>query len=328
MPKKKTTKSKSSDPQAEALHPDPDQGPRLIQDFLETLRIQKGLSPATIEAYRNDLNKTDEFFQTIDLTLSRPDAIDTRQVHQYLGHLHRLKLSKSSISRKLSCLRGFFGFCRKKKIIAQDPTQGISNPKQSTAQPRMLNIDQVLALLEAQIDPDPEGLRDLALAELLYGSGLRISEALNLDLFSIDFGQGLVRVLGKGGKQRLLPMTDKGQTRLQRYLEQRNYFNPDPQVTAFFLGKKGKRLQRRQANRILERLSRLAGLPQDISPHVLRHTFATHLLEAGADLRFVQELLGHSRLSTTQRYTHLTMGKIMETYDQAHPRAKDKSNSE
>lgn len=315
----------SDDSQPQAKKQEAKGSRTLIHDFLQVLEIQKGLSAATIRAYRSDLSQADDFFQGIDLKLSRPEQINKQDVQRFLGHLHRLQMNKSSMSRKISSLRGYFGFCLKQKIISQDPTQGTRNPKQSKGRPRMLNIDQVLALLETKIDPDPEGLRDLALAELLYGSGLRISEALNLDLFNLDFGLELVRVLGKGGKERLVPMTHKGRERLGRYLEQRFFFNPEPSVKAFFLGRKGKRLQRRQANRILERLSRLAGLPQDISPHVLRHSFATHLLEAGADLRSVQELLGHSRLSTTQRYTHLTMGKIMETYDQAHPKAKDKT---
>ncbi|MFW6055401.1 MAG: tyrosine recombinase XerC [Thermodesulfobacteriota bacterium] len=314
------------DRQPDAREPSVDRPRGPVDDFLQVIEIQKGLSQSTIRAYRTDLCQAEDFFQESGLTLNNPGQIESRDLHRYLGHLHRLQMSKSSMSRKLSCLRGYFGFCRKQKIISRDPTQGTRNPKQSKGHPRMLNIDQVLALLEAKLDPDPEGLRDLALAELLYGSGLRISEALNLDLFNLDFGLGLVRVLGKGGKERLVPMTQTGQERLLRYLEQRSFFNPEPSLKAFFLGRRGKRLQRRQANRILERLSRLAGLPQDISPHVLRHSFATHLLEAGADLRFVQELLGHSRLSTTQRYTHLTMGKILETYDKAHPKAKGKSN--
>ncbi len=297
----------------------------LLHDFLQTLKVQKGLSGATISAYRADLQQLEAFLGKTGLSLEHPEKIQAADLHRFLGELHRLRMKKSSMSRKISCLRQFFAYCHKNHIIDQNPILGTRNPKQDSHHPRLLNIDQVLALLEVKIDPDPEGLRDLALIELLYGSGLRISEALNLDLLHIDFSQGLVRVTGKGEKERLVPLTETAQKRILRYLEQRSFFRPDPQTSAFFLGKKGKRLQRRQTARILERLSKLAGIPEIVNPHALRHSCATHLLESGADLRSVQELLGHARLSTTQRYTHLTMNKIMETYDQAHPKARKNS---
>jgi len=214
--------------------------------------------------------------------------------------------------------------CLKKKTLAKTPMEGIANPKQDRPHPKRLNVDQVQALLDSVRQRDPRAIRDLALAELLYGSGLRISEALGLDVDQVQIGDRVVRVLGKGGKERLAPLTEAGAQLLCLYLENRQAFVPDVREKAFFLGVKGKRLQRRQANRILAELSRRAGFPQSISPHTLRHSFATHLLEAGADLRSVQELLGHSRLSTTQRYTHLTMTQLMHVYDQAHPMAGKK----
>lgn len=173
-------------------------------------------------------------------------------------------------------------------------------------------------------DNSPKGLRNRALLELLYGSGLRISEALSLDIDHIDLSQGVLKVLGKGNKERIVPITSKCREIILRYLEQRKAFNPKQGTKALFLGVRGKRLNRREALRIVERACKQASLPVFISPHTLRHSFATHMLESGADLRVVQQLLGHSRLSTTQRYTHLTMGKIAHIYDNAHPKAKNK----
>jgi integrase/recombinase XerC len=227
------------------------------------------------------------------------------------------------MGRKLSALRSFFSFCRKMRLVAgPDPMADLPNPKQPRPRPRVLNVDQAVAVMEADTDPDPKGLRNLALGELLYGSGLRISEALGLDVDDMDLGGRVARVTGKGAKTRLVPLTSNSVKRLERYLEQRPAFKPALSETAVFLGARGKRLQRREANRILSALAASAGLPQKISPHMLRHSFATHLLQSGADMRSVQELLGHARLSTTQRYTHLSLDEIAQAYDQSHPRAK------
>ncbi|EPR39354.1 Tyrosine recombinase xerC [Desulfovibrio sp. X2] len=235
--------------------------------------------------------------------------------------LHRAGTKKSSMARKLSSLRGFFRFLRTVGEVSATPLAGLSNPKQDKRHPRALNVDQALALLEAHVDPDPAGLRDLALAELLYGAGLRISEALGLDVEDIDPSLGLVRIMGKGGKERLAPLGTQALTRIARWIEQRGALAADARERALFVGQRGARLDRREAQRIVQRLAGVSGLPQRISPHTLRHSFATHMLEAGADLRSVQELLGHERLTTTQRYTHLNMQHLMQTYDKAHPRA-------
>jgi integrase/recombinase XerC len=179
-----------------------------------------------------------------------------------------------------------------------------------------------MALLDAKITPDPEGLRDLALAELLYGSGLRISEALSLNVEDLDRTGESLPIRGKGNKERLAVLTPASRTRLNRYMEQRGAFEPKQGEPALFLGARGKRLDRRQAARILEKLAALAGLPQHVHPHMLRHSFASHMLQGGADLRGVQELLGHERLSTTQRYTHLDLQHVMRVYDSCHPKAE------
>ena len=292
-----------------------------IVDFLTHLDVQKGYSPATIDAYGNDLLQFQHLLQARGMTFETPEKISKTHIMTFLADLHRQGVGKSSVARKLSSLRGFFGYLILQKVISQNPCAGVHNPKQPKPQPAFLNVDQALALMETQVESGPKGLRDLALAELLYGSGLRISEALDLNVSDFDPAQFAIRIVGKGNKERVAPLTGISIKRLSAYLERRGFFTPLPTEPALFLGMRGKRLQRRQANRIIDTLSAKAGLPQHISPHALRHSFATHLLSAGADLRSVQELLGHARLSTTQRYTHLQMEELMRIYDSAHPRA-------
>ncbi len=296
--------------------------PERVSAFLDYLQGQRGLSPATVEAYGSDLMRCEAFLRSVQKSLNRPDKLSRDHLLAFCAEMHRAGLSKTSVARHLSALRTYFRYCLKKKVLAKNPMEGVANPKQDRPHPKRLNVDQVQALLDSVRDRDPKTIRNIALAELLYGSGLRISEALGLDVDQVQIGDGQVRVLGKGGKERVAPLTEAGGRLLSLYLDNRQAFAPRPQEKAFFLGVKGKRLQRRQANRIIAELSALAGLPQAVSPHTLRHSFATHLLEAGADLRSVQELLGHSRLSTTQRYTHLTMTQIMGIYDQAHPMSR------
>ncbi|SDO06036.1 integrase/recombinase XerC [Desulfonauticus submarinus] len=295
-----------------------------LQIFLAYLDVEKGYSKATISAYGRDLIDFESYLQSVAKTLDSPQHIEKNDILSYLSSLYAKNLQKSSMARKLSSLRTFFNFLLKRKKISKNPILGIKNPKQDKKIPRVLNIDQILTLLETDLEPTPKNLRNLALAELIYGSGLRISEAIGLNLGDIDLGQNIVIVLGKGQKQRMVPISSKANKRLLNYLDQRQAFNPKPTEEAFFLGMRGKRLNRREANRILLKLAQQAKLDLNISPHTLRHSFATHLLQAGADLRTVQELLGHSRISTTQRYTHLNLDNIMKIYDTAHPLAKKK----
>lgn len=292
----------------------------LASRFLEYLDAEKGYSSATMRSYATDLEQFEEFLKTRKTSLEQPDTITKDHIRGFMAELHRRNVSKSTVSRKLSSLRAFFRFLARKRLCGNDPTMGIRNPKQEKTHPKALNVDQAIGMMEAAITPDPEGLRDLALAELLYGSGLRVSEAMELDVFDVD--SGVVRVMGKGRKERMVPLTNKSEERIKRWLEQRQAFEPVSGERALFLGKRGKRLDRREANRILNRLAAAAGLPREVHPHMLRHSFATHMLEAGANLRSVQEMLGHSRLSTTQRYTHLDLQQLMQVYDKAHPRSK------
>jgi integrase/recombinase XerC len=289
--------------------------------FLAYLSTEKGYSPATLRSYGTDLEQFQDFLKGRKLDLDQPDHIARDDVRGFMADLHRRRVTKTTVARKLSSVRAFFRFLARKRISGHDPTAGVRNPKQDKVHPRGLNVDQAIGMMEAAVPPDPEGLRNLALAELLYGSGLRISEAVGLDVFDVD--SGVVRVMGKGGKERMVPLTSKAGERVRRWLEQRQSFKPVSGERALFIGKRGSRLNRREANRILNRLAEIAGIPREVHAHMLRHSFATHMLEAGADLRSVQELLGHARLSTTQRYTHLDLQQLMKVYDKAHPRSKE-----
>lgn len=300
--------------------------PLSAKAFLTWMEMQKGMSGATVAAYARDLDQFESWLSRDGLSLDKPDAVSRKQVQRFVASLHREGLAHSSMARKLSALRAFFRYCLRLRKIAVDPTEGVRNPKQQVRHPAMLNVDQTFALLDSRPSAPEEGdaalrCRDLALAELLYGAGLRISEALNLNVQDVDPRSGVVRVVGKGNKARLAPLSDTAQQALTEWLRARAELATATEP-ALFVGARGGRLNRRQAARILEHLAASAGLPVHISPHSLRHSFATHLLEGGADLRSVQELLGHARLSTTQRYTHVTMDRLMQVYDQAHPRAR------
>lgn len=299
----------------------------LVRGFLAYLEVEKGYSDSTVRAYSTDLEQFGEYLRRVKRKLETPGRVNRDHIRGFLAEMHRRSLSKTSMGRKLSSIRAYFKYLRKHKVVKKDPTVGVRNPKQEKRHPQVLNVDQAVSLMETVLEPDPEGLRDLALAELLYGSGLRISEAINLDMNDLD--SDVIRVVGKGSKERIVPLTDAAAKRIRRYMEQRHaLLQDDYSEQALFLGvRSGKRLNRRAANRIVAKLARLAGLPKDVHPHMLRHSFATHMLESGADLRSVQELLGHENLTTTQRYTHLDMQHIMQVYDQAHPRAKDEPDN-
>ncbi len=301
-----------------------DELPLSARAFLTWLELQKGMAAATVAAYSRDLAQFEQWIGVDGLSLAHPDRVNRKHVQRFVASLHRDGLAHSSMARKLSALRAFFRYCLRMRTITGDPTEGVRNPKQQVRHPATLNVDQMFSLLDtppAAAHDDTLRRRDLALAELLYGAGLRISEALDLNLHDVDPRSGVVRVRGKGNKTRLAPLSDTAQQALEAWIKAR------PAVAhadepALFVGSRGGRLNRRQAARILEELAVSAGLPVHISPHSLRHSFATHLLEGGADLRSVQELLGHARLSTTQRYTHVTLDRLMQVYDQAHPRAQ------
>ncbi len=300
--------------------------------FLAWLEFQKGASEATVEAYALDILEFETYLRGMGATLERPSEITRQMVQGFSASLFRSGMARSSMARKLSALRSLFRHLLRLHKIEADPCAGVRNPKQDQRHPAMLNVDQTFALLapERKVGNISSGetsaddiflLRDMALLELLYGSGLRISEALGLNVGDLRPESGHVRVMGKGSKERVVPLSDTCIAALARYLAVRADIPPVHGERAVFLGRRGKRLDRRQAARILEERAQEAGIPQHVSPHDLRHSFATHLLEGGADLRAVQELLGHSRISTTQRYTHLNLDALSRIYDSAHPLA-------
>lgn len=298
--------------------------PEVCQGFLSFLAIEKGYSAATVRAYAADLDQFEGFLRLRrSRSLAGFEAVSREDATAFLAELHRAGLKKSSMARKLSALRSLFRYLRKNQLLSADPLAGLRNPRQEQRQPRALNVDQAQAVMEAEAPPGAMGLRDLALAEVLYGSGLRISEALSLTVDDVRADRGFVRVRGKGNKERLAPLSVAAQERLLEYLGLRQELAKNPEETALFVGLRGGPLTRREAQRIVSRLAANAGIGQEVHPHTLRHSFASHLLQAGADLRSVQELLGHSRLSTTERYTHLDLRQIMEVYDKAHPHAGD-----
>ena len=309
----------------------PGQDHDVVRGFLSELAHGRGASPATVQAYGTDLLDLKEFLETRAVDLQEPGTVRREDLQAWVAHLFRAGLAKSSMARRLSAMRSFFKYLHKKGQIADLSVIKIPNPRQELHAPKALNVDEAMDLLDIGAKKPARRargtteeqeaalqLRDLALAELLYGSGLRISEALGLDNAQVSPNEGYVRVLGKGSRERLAPLSDTSIEALKNWQQARHFLakNTEP---ALFVGARGGRLDRREARRIIESLCRRAGLSHTISPHQLRHSFATHLLDAGADLRVVQELLGHKRLSTTQRYTHVSVAHLIQSYDHAHP---------
>lgn len=302
-----------------------------IDEFIDYLKSQKGYSPHTLRSYRVDLKQFSQFLMD-----KRPqerdgeppvdwESTDLGEIREYLAGLYG-RCKRKTIARKLSAVRSFFAFAEKRGLTATNPAAEISTPKQEQYIPTYLPVDQMFSLLEVPDRGKPLGLRDLALLEVLYSCGLRVSEVVGLNLGSIDFRERLVRVLGKGNKERIVPIGKKAAGVLREYLEVsrvvREKSGANTERDPLFMNARGRRLSTRSVENIVKRYGRECGLLTDISPHALRHTFATHLLDGGADLRSVQELLGHVSLSTTQKYTHVSLDKLMEVYDRAHPRSK------
>jgi integrase/recombinase XerC len=243
-------------------------------------------------------------------------AADARVLRGYLAWLHGRGLAKSSIARKLASVRSCYRFLARRELVAANPARQLASPRLPRRLPSVLPKDESKDLLDAPSEDTLAGRRDRALLELLYASGLRVAECCGLDLEDLDRRHGTVRVMGKGSKERVVPVGEIALEALDAYLDRRGGGNGP-----LFRNARGTRLSTRSVHSIVRRRARAAGLARRVTPHTLRHTFATHLLGEGADLRFIQELLGHSRLSTTQRYTHVSPEHLMKVYDAAHPRA-------
>lgn len=277
-------------------------------------------SEHTLLAYHNDITQFIEFtarelgIESENLTV---DQVDIYIVRSFLGELSDQGIERKSMARKLSSLRAFFKFLCREGVLQKNPVQRIATPKLGRKLPQFLFLEQVEKLLQTPDCTTLLGVRDQMILELLYGSGLRVSELAGLSRQDVDFESSLLRVRGKGSKERIVPLTKYALEAIQDYL-----FMREDKDVALLLNYQGSRLSTRSIRRVLDKLALEAGLPQHLHPHMLRHSFATHLLDGGADLRSVQELLGHAKLSSTQIYTHLTRERLREVYEQSHPRAK------
>ncbi|OPX36350.1 MAG: tyrosine recombinase XerC [Desulfobacteraceae bacterium 4484_190.2] len=302
----------------------------LREQFIEYLRNQKRYSLHTIRNYQIDLRQFSEFVALREPRSEGKNSdpgigmIDSQVIRAYLGSLYG-RFRRSTIARKLSAVRSFFLFLERKGLTKWNPAADIASPKLEKYMPTYLLVDEVFRLLERPDREKPLGLRDLAILEVLYSCGFRVSELEALTISSIDFDERLVRVIGKGDKERIVPIGRQALQAVRNYLEATQYLrrrNADiSRGEPLFINFRGGALSGRSIGRIIKEYAIESGLTADVSPHSMRHTFATHLLDGGADLRAVQELLGHESLSTTQKYTHVSLDRLMEVYDKAHPRS-------
>ena len=299
----------------------------VIGNFLNYLAVEKGFSPNTIAAYRNDLNQLASFVEEEAAkrgSIPPWASFDRQSMLSYLLDLRQRNYAATTVARKVAAVRSLFNFMVAEGIIKANPIQDVRSPKIGKSLPKPISISQVRLLLEQPSKlSTPEAKRDKAMLELLYASGMRVSELVSLNLGDVDLENGYVRCLGKGNKERVIPIAPQAALSVAEYVKEVHphlAHNKDEQ--ALFLNARGDRLTRQGFWQILKGYAKAANLEIEITPHTLRHSFATHMLNGGADLRSVQELLGHANISTTQVYTHLTTEHIRRTYEQSHPRAK------
>jgi integrase/recombinase XerC len=293
--------------------------------FKHYVVVERNLSPNTVQAYVRDLEQFSLFLEKQGFHGKGAEVItqiDVLLIRQYLAQLHK-ECSRTSIARKLSALKSFFRFLVRRGFLEGSPADSLSTPKREQYLPKVLSAEQVGTLLDESPPQSQQilALRDLAIFELIYSCGLRVGELTSLNVVSVDCDSRQVRVLGKGRKERIVPIGRQACTAIQKYLSERNGADHGD---ALFLNQRGGRLTARSVQRNLKQRLLQFNLPTDVTPHALRHSFATHLLDAGADLRVIQELLGHASLSTTQRYTKVSFTHLAEVYDNNHPRSRKK----
>jgi len=312
----------ATEPTANALAPG---DPGAIDAFVDHLLFERRLSTHTAQAYRNDLTGLAVFLHRAGRGLG---TADYRLLRRWLANLGTRGYARTSVARKAAAAGTFYAWAARRGMVEANPAALLSSPARGSRLPTVLKVAEAERLATAPPSGDPVGLRDRALLELLYGSGLRVAEACGLDLEDLDLEGQRVRVLGKGGKERVVPMGDFAAQAVLQYLEEgRGAFLPEPDKRvrsaeeAVFFNRRKKRMTPRDARAMVQRYVRFALAGRSVSPHTLRHSFATHLLEAGADIRAVQELLGHASLATTQRYTHVSRSRLFEAYRRSHPRA-------
>jgi len=303
---------------------------KYIDDFIKHLRYERNASDHTLRNYESDLVQFYDHVAPPDEKGARRSVnihdIDHLTIREYMASLYEQKKKKSSIHRKVASLRTFFRFLCREGILEANPAKLVSSPRVERTLPNHLTIEQTIKFIETPETETVLGKRDRAMLELLYASGIRVSELVNLNLTDIDFGNQTLRVKGKGRKERVVPFGEHAKKALQDYLGVRGELmaEADPEkldAAAVFMNYQGTRITTRSVGRMVDKYVKLCAEIHHISPHSLRHSFATHMLDAGADLRVIQEMLGHVRLSTTQQYTHVSMDKLMEVYDKAHPKA-------
>jgi len=291
-----------------------------IVSFLEHLKAERAASAHTLRSYEDDLGLFARYLEESKAEGTDPLLVDSLRLRRYAAWLSGRGYAATTIARRLACLRSFYRYLRRQGQVSADPASGLRNPKQPRRLPRLLKVDDVIRLLDAIAVDTVFGIRDRALLETLYGGGLRVSELVGLNVDDIDFESELVRVRGKGRRERLSPVGPMAMEWIRRYLPLRQLQRSHE--PAVFLNRYGSRLSARSVGRLLEDHLARAGLNSSAaSPHTLRHSFATHLLDRGADLRSVQELLGHRNLTTTQIYTHVTRDRLLHIYQESHPRA-------
>ena len=292
------------------------------ESFFHYLEVERGLAPNTLKAYRRDIAKLEAFAKKSRRALTSLSATDLRE---FLRDLHRYGLSHRSIGRTTSAVRGLYKFAASEGHMRSDPAEQIETARLHRKLPRYLSLDEVERVLEVSDATTPEGLRDRAMLELLYATGLRVSELIALERGDFNFDVGYLVCEGKGRKERIVPFGRSAKKWLERYLREGRLELVRKTTDAFFLSRLGKAMTRQRFFQILKSCGKRAGIDRPLSPHVVRHSFATHLLERGADLRSLQLMLGHSDIGTTQIYTHVSRERLRRIYDQHHPRAKSNS---
>ncbi|MER2030488.1 MAG: site-specific tyrosine recombinase XerD [Solibacillus sp.] len=293
-----------------------------IEDYLHFIKVERQLSDNTLQSYKRDLVAYARHIHH-EQQIMEFDKVMREHILLYLDSLRSVGKSSKTISRQISSIRSFHQFLLREKVTNQDPTVHLEMPKKEMSLPKVLSIEEIDALLTAPSVEKPQGTRDIAILEMMYGSGMRISELIELNLEDVHMTMGFVRVFGKGGKERIIPLGRSAISACVNYLEQARpqLLGAAPKNDAFFITQRGKRFTRQGCWKIIKEHAATAGISKEITPHVLRHSFATHLIENGADLRAVQELLGHADISTTQIYTHVSKTRLSEVYKQFHPRA-------
>ena len=295
-----------------------------FQCYLRYLKDERRYSPATLDSYRRDIHQFIEFINAVNVT----DCCDVDSLHirNYAGSRRRRGVSARSLHRSLSAIRGFYTYLQREKLVENNPVADVSGPSIQKKLPNLLDVDEINRLLN-EGPQNPLKLRDYAMMELMYSSGLRLAEMVNLNIDAIDLTQGQVQVLGKGNKTRYLPIGSNACKALKRWMEARPNIVVEGEL-AVFINNRGKRLSPRAVQLRMAQIGREQGLDKHLHPHMLRHSFASHLLESSGDLRAVQEMLGHADISTTQIYTHLDFQHLAQVYDKTHPRAKKSQHSD